>query len=212
MDDARRTRSDMRKQEILGFLADQPRRFTDLRKIAGSFRIIQEMLDEGSIEKIGIGVYGIAGRNRECDSLAAFAMRYPEAVVCLDTAAAYHGLTTQNPHQIHAAFLYGKDAIPRTKDDNVKSYRWRIEPMQEAIDQIVVGGVTVKMTSQARTVIDLLRFMSRSGENEHAIEALNSYTARGGDLKALMKLSKKLRCEATVRPYLMMAGGLRSMP
>jgi predicted transcriptional regulator of viral defense system len=207
-----RISKDDRKKQVLAFLAAQPRRFADVREVAGSQLAIQELLEEDLIVKVAKGVYDLAGRHQEWSSLATFGVRYPEAVVCLDTAAAYHGLTTQNPHEIFAAFLFGKASAPRNSDLAVRGFRWRHDSMTVGIETIMVSDVPVKMTSPARTVIDFLRLMSRNGATEHAIEALNSYAGKGGNMITLIKLARDLKCEATVRPYTTMIGGMRNVP
>lgn len=203
-----------KKQLILDALGSgQPQRFSDIRKIAGSFLPIQELLDDGKIVKIAKGLYGLAGRHQDWNSLATMGLRYPEAVICLDTAASYHGLTTQNPHEVFAAFLYGKKAIPRVEEMAVRSFRWRDASMTVGVETIeVADGIKVKMTSPERTVVDLLRFMSRRGDDEHAMEALNTYASAGGAMRSLIELSRKLKCEKTVRPFTTMISGLRSLP
>src|SRR5690606_11377972 len=116
---------------------------------------------------------------------AMLATRHPNAVICLASAAAYHGLTTQNPYEVWAAFPYGKTSIPTSSDPEVRGFRWRGASMEVGIDVVDVGGVPVRMTSPARTVVDLLRTKGRTGEVEAAMEALRGF-ASGGRIPDLL--------------------------
>lgn len=202
-----------KKQMVLDLLsAGQPQRFAAIRSIAGSFIPIQELLDEGKIVKVAKGLYSLAGAHENWNSLATIGFRYPEAVICLDTAASYHGLTTQNPHEVFAAFLYGSSSIPRSEELSVRAFRWRRTALEVGVETVEIAGIPVKMTSPARTVVDLIRFMSRRAGDEEAVEALRAYVDSGGDMKSLIKISRLLHCEKTVRPYTTVISGLRSLP
>jgi len=200
-----------KKQQVLDALASgRPMRFAEVRKIAGSYIPIQELIEEGRVVRVAEGIYGLPEQHQDWNSLATLGLRYPNAVVCLDTAAAYHQLTTQNPHDVFAAFPYGKTVGPRHNESWVRSFRWREKPMEVGVEKIEVSGVEVQITSAARTVVDLLRFRSRRGDDEQAIDALNSFMENNGDMKSLIQFSKLLNCENSVRPFTTALSGLRN--
>lgn len=165
---------------------------------------IRELLDEGLIARLPLGLYGLPERDASWDSLASFAVRYPQAVVCLATAAAFHGLTTQNPHEIWAAFPY-ESSLPRKSDLACRGFRWRGRAMTSGVAAYDVGGVPVRMTTLERTVVDFLRTADRTGEKEAAFEALSNYPGRLSDL---LRAARELGAEKAVRPYVEAASGL----
>lgn len=62
---------------------------------------VSRLSQEGVLERAARGVYlsAAASRSRHRDLLIV-AARVPEAVFCLSTALAFHGLTTEMPHEI----------------------------------------------------------------------------------------------------------------
>jgi predicted transcriptional regulator of viral defense system len=202
------TRDERKAQVLEAVSGGRPVRYAELRAIAKSYAVIQELLDEGRIERMATGMYGIPGRDESWNSFAMLATRQPDAVICLASAAAYHGLTTQNPFEVWAAFPYGKTSIPKSSDLTVRGFRWRGASMEVGIDTVDVGGVPVRITSPARTVVDLIRTKGRTGEDEVAMEALRGFAA-GGKVPELLKLAKALGCEAKIRPYTEAAMGFR---
>lgn len=196
---------DNRKKAVLELLAaGVPRTYADLRRVAGSHIPIRELLDDGLIERLPLGLYGAPERDTSWDAFSAFAVRYPSSVICLASAAAFHGLTAQNPHEIWAAFPY-EQSLPRKSDLACRGFRWREAAMTVGVETYEVGGVPVRITNPARTVADFLRTMNRSGEVEHAMEALGNYTGRMSDV---IKIARDLGAERTVLPYTQAVSGL----
>lgn len=194
-----------RKKAVIDSLASGlPHTYAELRRLAGSNVPIRELLDEGAIQKLPLGLYGVPERDASWDALAGFAVKYPSSVICLASAAAYHGLTTQNPHEVWAAFPYSQ-SIPRAPDVALRGFRWRELQMSAGVETFDIAGVPVRMTSPARTVVDFLRTMNRTGETETAMEALGNYAGRPGDV---LKVARALGAERSVAPYVQAAQGL----
>lgn len=194
-----------RRKAVLDLLSDgPPRSYSDIRKAAGSHAHIRSLIEEGAIQRLPLGLYGLPERDASWDSLASFSLRYPSAVACLSTAAAFHGLTSQNPHEIWAAFPY-EQSLPRNSELACRGFRWRGAAMSAGVEAFATGGGSVRMTNPARTVVDLLRTMGRSGETEAAMEALGNYRGRMADV---IRIARELGAERTVAPYATAAQGL----
>lgn len=194
-----------RRKAVLDLLSGgPPRSYSEIRRVAGSHLPIRALIDEGAIQKLPLGLYGLPERDASWDSLASFSLRYPSAVVCLATAAAFHGLTNQNPHEIWAAFPY-EQSLPRNSELSCRGFRWRGPAMTAGVETFQTGGGSVRMTNPARTVVDFLRMMNRSGETEAAMEALGNYRGRMADVIAV---ARELGAERSVVPYTTAAMGL----
>lgn len=194
-----------RKAATLEALASgRPMKYGDLRKIAGSNVPIRELVEEGRIEKLPLGLYALPARDTSWDMLSALSVRFPSAVICLASAAAYHGLTAQNPHEVWAAFPYSS-SVPRSSDVSVRGFRWKGAAMEAGVETVEIGGVPVRITSPARTVADFLRTMNRTGETELAMEALGNYTGRMADI---VKAARQLGAEKAVTPFTQAAMGI----
>lgn len=185
-----------------------PMKYRELRMITKSGIPIRELVEAGEIEKLGMGLYGLPKQDNTWDSIANISVAYPNAVICLASAAAYHGLTTQNPHEVWAAFPYNQ-TVPRNPGIAIRGFRWKDASMTCGVDTLNLGGVSVSMTSPARTVVDFLRSMNRTGETEVAMEALSNYRGKMSDI---IKISRELGAEKAVRPYVLAAQGMGRKP
>ena len=121
----------------------------------------------------------------------------PEAVVCLITggvlcrgyAAARLGLTTDLPGLYEVVMPYGHNLGAR---DYIRLHRTKTPAvMEDGVDaRDTAFGVPIRMTSPARTVVDLLRSGTRVGEERRfGLEALRNYVGAGHDLDDLMSLA-----------------------
>src|ERR1035437_7713394 len=67
-------------------------------------RTLYALRDSGEIERVGRGLYRLAtAPPLSKPALVTVRLRFPQALVCLISALAHHGLTTQVPHAIHIA-------------------------------------------------------------------------------------------------------------
>ncbi|NTF17079.1 hypothetical protein G6L37_01375 [Agrobacterium rubi] len=186
-----------------------PMKYADLRGIArGSNRSIKALVDEGLIERLPMGLYTYFDPNREQDSsfesFAALSVKRPDAVICFESAAAFHGLTVQNPSEIWAAFPYNTTPPKGGYGLELRAARWNDRSMSVGVTEVEIVGITVRMTTPARTVIDLHRFAKSRGGEETAGEVLASY-ADTHSMSEIVKLARDLGCEGSIRPRLEMA-------
>ena len=76
-------------------------------------RTLYALRDAGEIEQVGRGLYRLSTAPAlSSPDLVPIAIRIPRAVVCLISALAHHGLTTQIPHAIDIA-LPSHAKVPR---------------------------------------------------------------------------------------------------
>lgn len=156
----------------------------------------------GHLERVGRGLYGLPGRQiSEHGSLAEVARRVPKGVVCLLSALRFHGLTTQAPFEVWLA-IENKALAPKLVYPKLRIVRFSGAALTEGIEEHVVDGVTVRITSVAKTVADCFKFRNKIGLDV-ALEALRDawYTKRmtGDDL---WHYAKVCRVANVMRPYL----------
>jgi predicted transcriptional regulator of viral defense system len=129
-------------------------------------------------------------------------MRIPRAVVCLISALAHHGLTTQVPHAIDIA-LPSHGQVPKIDGIPVRVF-WYSEPSFSAgIDVATIDGVPVRIYSPEKTVADCFKYRNKIG-TDIAVEALRNYRQRQRkpNFQALSTFAKIDRVERIMRPYL----------
>jgi len=165
-------------------------------------RTLYALRDDGSLERISRGVYRLAELEAvSAPDLVIVASRAPHAVICLISALSFHSLTTQIPHQVSIAIdRYSR--APKIDFPPISVHRFSSQSFRAGIDEHDVDGVTVRIYSPEKTIVDGFKFRNKIG-TEVVLEALRLYrTRRDYDLGRLLEYSHLCRMERVMRPYL----------
>ncbi|MCL4851115.1 MAG: type IV toxin-antitoxin system AbiEi family antitoxin domain-containing protein [Bryobacteraceae bacterium] len=166
-------------------------------------RTLYGLRDRGDIEQVARGFYRLAETQALTNpDLVTVALRVPRAVVCLISALAHHGLTTEVPHTIDIA-LPGHAQIPKLDGIPIRVF-WYSEPsFSTGVESVSVDGVTVRIYSAEKSIADCFKYRNKIGLDV-AVHALRSYMERTRirDLKLLSKFARVDRVERVMRPYL----------
>lgn len=112
----------------------------------------------GLCERADRGLYLInAKRHSAFHELAAIAARRPETVICLESAAAFHGLTTAPPSPIQIG-IPRRGHPPRWSWPAVEAVTLTMDPEIGGIETHEIEGIPVRITSAARTVAECLAY------------------------------------------------------
>jgi predicted transcriptional regulator of viral defense system len=162
---------------------------------------VRRLTRQGHLTRLGRGLYAPAtAEPSEYHTLAEVAKRVPKGIVCLLTALRFHGLGTQHPREVWLA-VDRRAAIPKLDIAPVRIVRMSGAALTAGIDEHKVEGVTVRVTSPARTVVDCFKFRNRIGVDV-AIEALRDYRRlRRGTVDELWRHADQLRMTRVIRPY-----------
>ena len=126
-------------------------------------RTLYALRDSGELERIARGLYRLSTAPLlSSPDLVTVALRIPQAVVCLISALAHHGLTTQVPHAIDIA-LSSHAQIPKIDGLPLQVF-WYSEPSFSAgIDVVTMDGVTVRVYSPEKTIADCFKYRNKIG-------------------------------------------------
>ncbi|RYB01893.1 type IV toxin-antitoxin system AbiEi family antitoxin domain-containing protein [Lichenibacterium ramalinae] len=116
---------------------------------------------------------------------AAATLLHPGAIVCFHSAMLWHLLGDDDPPRVFTS------AIP------VPGVDWNEVDRTVGVDVLEIAGVTVRVTSAARTVVDMLRFREVLCE-ESARAALVDWRERGSD-EDLLDIARILGCEERIK-------------
>ncbi len=164
-------------------------------------REIQKLVKDGRIVKVKPGLYRLADlQPSESHGLVEICLAMPKAVICLNSALAFHELTTFVPTVISFA-------IPRSDKPGKLSYPPN-EPYFFSENQYKAGiehhetkAGHIRVYGPEKTVCDLFRFRNKLGE-DLALEGLKEYLKRRNrDLNKLMKFAEVCRVKGTVSQY-----------
>ena len=107
-------------------------------------------MKQGVLRRVGRGLYtriGVeAGENH---SLAEVGKRVPRGTVCLLSALRFHGLTTQQPHEIWLA-LDGKARAPKSDSLALRIVPFSGDVLREGMEENVIEGVPVKINKLSK--------------------------------------------------------------
>ena len=212
----------MRKVELPESLKEVKAFSTAEAAMAGVSRLaLSRMVEHGELVRIRHGYYAVAQRLEdgtvfETDDhrakLAALATPNPmsvntDRVVCLETAACLHKLTTQHLGALWLAVPSGVRVLQSRRECplTVHVVHWAAPEMFEVgVVDMAMGGRTVRVTSPERTVVDLLRF---SGNPEVGValarEALQAARDSGVAEQAIWEVAGALGCADDVRQWVL---------
>jgi predicted transcriptional regulator of viral defense system len=166
-------------------------------------RTLYALRDAGDIEQVGRGLYRLSmAPPLSSPDLIPIAVRIPRAVVCLISALAHHGLTTQVPHSVDIA-LPSHAHVPRIDALPLRVFWYPELSFSAGVDVIKVDRVPVQIYTLEKTIADCFKYRNKIGLDV-AIEALRTYREgkRKPDFQALMRFARINRVERVMRPYL----------
>ena len=165
-------------------------------------RTLRRWEQEGRILRVRRGLFRRADTPRsEHHDLAVVALAVPEGVVCLLSAAAFHGLTTVNPHEIMVA-VPREGWVPRMAHPPVRFFRWTRRQLRAGLLQRKIEDADVTITDPEKTVCDCLRHVEVVGR-EAAMEVLRAWLRRRGrSIERLVAVAGPARVSARLRGYL----------
>jgi predicted transcriptional regulator of viral defense system len=161
-----------------------------------------KLRDQGVIEPVSRGLYRLAELAPVSDpDLVAVATRFPRAVLCLVSALAWHGLTTQIPRRIDLAVARNA-RLPVLDYPPVRGYRFSGERFTSGIERHDVDGIVLQLYSPEKTLADCFAFRNSLGMDV-VLEALELYRKRRQpDYAQILKYARICRVEKPMRPYL----------
>lgn len=165
-------------------------------------RVLYGLREAGRLQQVSRGLYRLTDLPELGNpDLAAVASRVPQGVICLISALAFHGITTQIPHQVDVAVPRGTKQ-PRLDFPPIRLFRFSSPVFRAGMEVHRVDGVEVRVYNAAKTVADCFRFRNRIGVDV-AVEALRLLHARKrAPVRELLKYARLCRVERIMMPYL----------
>jgi predicted transcriptional regulator of viral defense system len=173
----------------------------DLAELGVARTTLQRLETDGTIERVGRGLYRLAdGDVTEFHDLAAASARVPHGIICLLSALRFHDLGTQNPREVWLAIGPG-DRRPLADSPPLRVVRFSGRALEEGVETHRIEGADVRVTSKAKTVADCFKYRNKIGLDV-AIEALRDYRRSRGKLDELWRFAEICRVARVIRPYI----------
>ncbi|MBO7698767.1 MAG: hypothetical protein J6S38_07040 [Erysipelotrichaceae bacterium] len=126
----------------------------------------------------------------------------PKGVICLLSAAIYHGLSTSRELQIDVA-IPRRSRIPDSPDSTViQFYLFSEERYKTGIVTVTEGENSFMIYNKEKTLCDLLFYRNKLGFEPFAEAMKNYLSSKDRDLNKLMSYAEKLRCGKLMKQYL----------
>lgn len=163
---------------------------------------LTRLVRQGLLTRVSRGLYARPDRSvSEHGTLAEVARRHPQAIVCLLSALRVHELTAQSPFEVWLA-IPNKARAPKMDYPPLRIMRFSGPALTDGIEEQQVDGVTVRVTSIARTVADCFKFRNKIGLDV-AMEALQeAWRAKRVSMDELWRYATLCRVANVMRPYM----------
>jgi predicted transcriptional regulator of viral defense system len=163
---------------------------------------LAQVAKRGLIHKVSRGLYALPQRRAsEFASFAEVAIKHPQALVCLLSALAFHGLTTQAPFEVWIA-VDNKARAPSMPSPPLHVARFSGPALTEGVELHIIEGVPVKITSVPKTISDCFKYRNKIGLDV-AMKALrDAWSAKRVSMDELWHYGHICRVQNVMRPYL----------
>ena len=156
----------------------------------------------GLVERVSRGVYAWPGADLgEHQTLAEAARQVPRGVVCLLSALQFHGIGTQQPHEVWMAIP--ADAWrPKIDHPKVRLVHFSGVAYTQSIEEHDLHGIAIRVYGPAKTVADCFKYRNKIGLDV-ALEALREcWRERRCTMDGLWDAARICRMTRVMRPYL----------
>lgn len=165
-------------------------------------RQVHRLVERGDLIRIDRGVFAHPDfEPTEHHHLALVALRCPNAVIALTSAAAFHRLGTQIPHGVWIA-LPPRQWAPKLESVSVEVARFSGSRLDADVEEHLIEGVRVRVYGLAKTVVDLFRYRNKLGLDV-ALEAMREALRDGrASVAELARIARRDNVSGPMRPYL----------
>lgn len=177
-------------------------RLRELKAVGIPEVVVSRLTRAGRVVRLARGLYQLPNADLQTShTLAEVAKLVPKGVICLISALVYHELTLQMPPFVWVA-IDVHTRQPSHRYPPMRFVRFGEKALTEGIEEHVIEGVTVKITSPAKTIVDCFRFRNKIGV-DIAISAMReALRKRCCAPDEIIKLARSLRIASVVQPYL----------
>jgi predicted transcriptional regulator of viral defense system len=168
-------------------------------KSRGEYEQLRRAIEDGTLVRIRKGVYAevaaLANNMIDVERIV------PHGVLCLYSAFAHYGLSTQVPSATCIA-IEAKRKVRLPEYPPIDLYFWKRDNLEFGVIQKVISGYTVLITDMERTVCDAIKYRNKIGLDVCG-EVIDSYLKKDNrNISLLHEYAQKLRVKNILTKYL----------
>jgi len=176
-------------------------RSRDLAEMGISREMLRYLYKRGLIDRVGRGLYRLAGQMEEHRTLIEASNLVPKGIVCLLSALRFHEIGTQEPYDVWIA-LPNSAWRPRIKSLRLRFVYPSEKAFSEGIEVRDFPGGKIRVYNPAKTVADAFKFRNKIGLDV-AIEALRDcLRSHKATRDELWHYAKICRVQKIMKPYM----------
>lgn len=171
-------------------------------KSRGEYEQLRRAIEDGTLMRIRNGVYvemsALANNMIDVERIV------PHGVLCLYSAFAHYGLSTQVPSATCIA-IEAKRKVRLPEYPPIDLYYWKKENLEFGVMDVEMSGYNIRMTDMERSVCDAVKYRNKIGL-EVCSEVIRNYLKKQNrNLSQLAEYAKRLRVANILKNYLEIA-------
>jgi predicted transcriptional regulator of viral defense system len=163
---------------------------------------IRQIIDQGDLIAVNRKWYENVHYSGEINDFYAVSVYAEQGIICLTSAAVYHGLSSARPRQIDVA-IPRNARMPKSPDwPAMKFYRMTEPRYSIGIMEVKEESNSFLIYDKEKTVCDIIYHRNKMGF-EPAMEVLKRYVQQSDrNLNRLISYAKHLRVAGMIKQYL----------
>ncbi len=178
-------------------------RAVDVDDVGASRTLLPYLADKGKLRRVCRGAYALADYMPEHEAFLAVGVAVPHGVICLLSALQFHEITTQLPIETWIAIKRGT-RVPTCKELSLRVVKLTDPAFSEGIEKHDADGVTIRVYSPGKTVVDCFKFRNRIGLDVAREALFDALQQKKTTRDEIWRLAKRCRMARIMRPYLEM--------
>ena len=171
-------------------------------KSRGEYEQLRRAIEDGTLMRLRNGVYvemsALANNMIDVERIV------PHGVLCLYSAFAHYGLSTQVPSATCIA-IEAKRKVRLPDYPPIDLYYWKKENLEFGVMDVEMSGYNIRMTDMERSVCDAVKYRNKIGL-EVCSEVIRNYLKKQNrNLSQLAEYAKRLRVANILKNYLEIA-------
>ena len=171
-------------------------------KSRGEYEQLRRAIEDGMLMRLRNGVYvemsALANNMIDVERIV------PHGVLCLYSAFAHYGLSTQVPSATCIA-IEAKRKVRLPDYPPIDLYYWKKENLEFGVMDVEMSGYNIRMTDMERSVCDAVKYRNKIGL-EVCSEVIRNYLKKQNrNLSQLAEYAKRLRVANILKNYLEIA-------
>lgn len=167
-----------------------------------SYYKIRKLEQQNIIKRINGDTYENLTYNGEEHDFLYVSGYIVQGVVCLMSAAVYHGMSTFRSNRIDVAIRHKSKVSVLPDWPSIKIFYFSEKRYEIGIRTISIEGGSFKIYDPEKTVCDLLSYRIKYGI-EDALDVLKNYLGRADrDINKLIRYAEQMRCHGILSKYL----------